>query len=151
MLYIIFNVMNEPCHYRIDLLFLICRISGTSDPYVKFKIDGKQIYKSKTVHKNLNPRWNETFSHPLRDRDSLIEVRVGLLCLNISALSWSNSLFLFTCLSIEFGHVYILHVKFVMTLQVYDKNLTSDEFMGSSTISLRNLELQKWVLNIYFC
>lgn len=32
---------------------------------------------------------------------------------------------------------------FVLTLQVYDKNLTSDDFMGSSTISLRNLELQK--------
>ncbi|XP_013858988.1 multiple C2 and transmembrane domain-containing protein 2 [Austrofundulus limnaeus] len=75
--------------------------SGTSDPYVKFKLDGKQIYKSKTVHKNLNPRWNESFSYPLRDRDQLVEVRV------------------------------------------YDKNLTSDEFMGSSTISLRNLELQK--------
>ncbi|XP_037538806.1 multiple C2 and transmembrane domain-containing protein 2 [Nematolebias whitei] len=75
--------------------------SGTSDPYVKFKLEGKQFYKSKTVHKNLNPRWNESFSHPLRDRDHIVEVRV------------------------------------------YDKNLTSDDFMGSSTISLRNLELQK--------
>ncbi|XP_037834238.1 multiple C2 and transmembrane domain-containing protein 2 isoform X2 [Kryptolebias marmoratus] len=75
--------------------------SGTSDPYVKFKLEGKQFYKSKTVHKNLNPRWNESFSHPLRDRDHLVEVRV------------------------------------------YDKNLTSDYFMGSNTIPLRNLELQK--------
>lgn len=28
-------------------------------------------------------------------------------------------------------------------LQVYDKNFTADDFMGSSTISLKNLELHK--------
>nr|XP_019933866.1 PREDICTED: multiple C2 and transmembrane domain-containing protein 2-like isoform X1 [Paralichthys olivaceus]XP_019933873.1 PREDICTED: multiple C2 and transmembrane domain-containing protein 2-like isoform X1 [Paralichthys olivaceus]XP_019933881.1 PREDICTED: multiple C2 and transmembrane domain-containing protein 2-like isoform X1 [Paralichthys olivaceus] len=75
--------------------------SGTSDPYVKFKLEGKQFYKSKVVYKNLNPRWNESFSHPLRDREHVVEVRV------------------------------------------YDKNRTADEFMGSSTISLKNLELYK--------
>lgn len=31
-----------------------------------------------------------------------------------------------------------------MLLQVYDKNRTADEFMGSSTISLKDLELYKW-------
>ncbi|CAK6951097.1 multiple C2 and transmembrane domain-containing protein 2 [Scomber scombrus] len=75
--------------------------SGTSDPYVKFKLEGKQFYKSKVVYKNLNPRWNESFSHPLRDREHIVEVRV------------------------------------------YDKNRTSDDFMGSSTISLKNLDLYK--------
>uniref|UniRef100_A0A3Q4N5I8 Multiple C2 domains, transmembrane 2a n=1 Tax=Neolamprologus brichardi TaxID=32507 RepID=A0A3Q4N5I8_NEOBR len=75
--------------------------SGTSDPYVKFKIEGKQFYKSKVVYKDLNPRWNESFSHPLRDRECNIEVRV------------------------------------------YDKNRTSDDFMGSGFISLRDLELHK--------
>ncbi|KAM3870613.1 multiple C2 and transmembrane domain-containing protein 2-like [Diretmus argenteus] len=75
--------------------------SGSSDPYVKFKLEGKQFYKSKTVYKNLNPRWNESFSHPLRDREHSVEVRV------------------------------------------YDKNRTADEFMGSGSISLKNLELYK--------
>ncbi|XP_029952381.1 multiple C2 and transmembrane domain-containing protein 2 [Salarias fasciatus] len=75
--------------------------SGTSDPYVKFKLEGKQFYKSKVVYKNLNPRWNESFSHPLRDREHKVEVRV------------------------------------------YDKNRTTDEFMGSSSICLTNLELYK--------
>ncbi|XP_053175888.1 multiple C2 and transmembrane domain-containing protein 2 [Scomber japonicus] len=75
--------------------------SGTSDPYVKFKLEGKQFYKSKVVYKNLNPRWNESFSYPLRDREHIVEVRV------------------------------------------YDKNRTSDDFMGSSTISLKNLDLDK--------
>ncbi|XP_059917229.1 multiple C2 and transmembrane domain-containing protein 2 [Gadus macrocephalus] len=77
------------------------RRSATSDPYVKFKIEGKQFYKSKVVYKSLNPHWNESFSHPLRDKDHGIEARV------------------------------------------YDKNLTSDEFMGSTMISISNLELYK--------
>uniref|UniRef100_A0A3B4UEF1 Multiple C2 and transmembrane domain containing 2 n=1 Tax=Seriola dumerili TaxID=41447 RepID=A0A3B4UEF1_SERDU len=46
--------------------------SGTSDPYVKFKLEGKQFYKSKVVYKNLNPQWNESFSHPLRDREHIV-------------------------------------------------------------------------------
>nr|XP_020499217.1 multiple C2 and transmembrane domain-containing protein 2 [Labrus bergylta] len=75
--------------------------SGTSDPYVKFKLEGKQLYKSKVVYKNLNPRWNESFSYPLRDREHIVDVRV------------------------------------------YDKNRTADEFMGSSMIPLKNLELYK--------
>ncbi|KAM4733529.1 multiple C2 and transmembrane domain-containing protein 2 isoform 2-T2 [Anableps anableps] len=77
------------------------RRSATSDPYVKFKLEGKQFYKSKVVYKDLNPRWNESFSHPLRDRHHDVELRV------------------------------------------YDKNLTADDFLGSSTISLKNLELHK--------
>ncbi|XP_069483745.1 multiple C2 and transmembrane domain-containing protein 1 isoform X3 [Ambystoma mexicanum] len=32
---------------------------GTSDPYVKFKIGGKEVFRSKTRHKNLNPIWEE--------------------------------------------------------------------------------------------
>uniref|UniRef100_A0A3Q2Z0A2 Multiple C2 domains, transmembrane 2a n=1 Tax=Hippocampus comes TaxID=109280 RepID=A0A3Q2Z0A2_HIPCM len=66
---------------------------GTSDPYVKFKLEGKQFYKSKVVYKNLNPRWNEFFSYPLRDREQIVDV--------------------------------------------YDKNLTTDDFMGSMAVPLR--------------
>ncbi|XP_077954030.1 multiple C2 and transmembrane domain-containing protein 2-like isoform X2 [Gasterosteus aculeatus] len=75
--------------------------SGNSDPYVKFKLEGKQFYKSKVIYKTLNPRWNESFSHPLRDREHAVDVRV------------------------------------------YNKNRTADEFMGSSSIILNNLELYK--------
>ncbi|XP_062873797.1 multiple C2 and transmembrane domain-containing protein 1-like [Trichomycterus rosablanca] len=32
---------------------------GTSDPYVKFKIAGKEVFRSKIIHKNLNPVWEE--------------------------------------------------------------------------------------------
>ncbi|XP_061577881.1 multiple C2 and transmembrane domain-containing protein 2 [Cololabis saira] len=74
---------------------------ATIDPYVKFKLEGKQFYKSKVVYKNVNPRWDESFAHPLRDREHIVEVRV------------------------------------------YDKNRTADEFMGSSFISLKDIELNK--------
>ncbi|KAF4804621.1 Multiple C2 and transmembrane domain-containing protein 2 [Turdus rufiventris] len=32
---------------------------GTSDPYVKFKLGRKEVFRSKTVYKNLNPVWEE--------------------------------------------------------------------------------------------
>ncbi|XP_036383287.1 multiple C2 and transmembrane domain-containing protein 1 isoform X10 [Megalops cyprinoides] len=35
---------------------------GTSDPYVKFKIAGKEVFRSRTIHKNLNPVWDEKVS-----------------------------------------------------------------------------------------
>uniref|UniRef100_A0A3P8WCI0 Multiple C2 and transmembrane domain containing 1 n=1 Tax=Cynoglossus semilaevis TaxID=244447 RepID=A0A3P8WCI0_CYNSE len=42
------------------VLFCLSLVSaGTSDPYVKFKIAGKEVFRSKTIHKNLNPVWDE--------------------------------------------------------------------------------------------
>ncbi|XP_076373658.1 multiple C2 and transmembrane domain-containing protein 1-like [Tachypleus tridentatus] len=40
---------------------------GTSDPYVKFKLGGRQLYKSRTIPKTLNPYWDEFFSLPVED------------------------------------------------------------------------------------
>uniref|UniRef100_A0A8C1H094 Multiple C2 domains, transmembrane 2a n=1 Tax=Cyprinus carpio TaxID=7962 RepID=A0A8C1H094_CYPCA len=75
--------------------------TGTSDPFIKFKLDGKNIYKSKVVNKNLNPIWNELFSFPIRDLDQT------------------------------------LHLK------VYDRDLRSNDFMGSSSFPLNKLELDR--------
>ncbi|XP_041966689.1 multiple C2 and transmembrane domain-containing protein 2 [Alosa sapidissima] len=50
--------------------------SGKSDPFVKFQINGKTIYKSKAVSKNLNPAWNESFSFPVRDLEHKLYVKV---------------------------------------------------------------------------
>ncbi|KAI5098254.1 multiple C2 and transmembrane domain-containing protein 2, partial [Silurus meridionalis] len=74
---------------------------GTSDPYVKFRIDGKTVYKSKVVYKNLNPAWNECFSILVRDLEQNVYVKV------------------------------------------YDRDLRSRDFMGSSLIPLSTLELDK--------
>ncbi|KAA0722887.1 Multiple C2 and transmembrane domain-containing protein 2 [Triplophysa tibetana] len=74
---------------------------GTSDPYVKFKLDGKTLYKSKVVYKNLNPVWNESFSFPVRKLDQKLFIKV------------------------------------------YDRDLTTDDFMGSCALVLSELELEK--------
>ncbi|XP_072237123.1 multiple C2 and transmembrane domain-containing protein 2-like isoform X3 [Leuresthes tenuis] len=74
---------------------------GTSDPYVKFKLDGKTIYKSKVVYKNLNPTWNESFSLPVKDLNQKLYIKV------------------------------------------YDRDLTTDDFMGSACVLLSNLETDK--------
>ncbi|XP_061591263.1 LOW QUALITY PROTEIN: multiple C2 and transmembrane domain-containing protein 2-like [Cololabis saira] len=74
---------------------------GTSDPYVKLKLDGKTFYKSKVVYKNLNPAWNESFSLPLKDLNQKIYIKV------------------------------------------YDRDLTTDDFMGSASVLLTDLEIDK--------
>jgi len=55
----------------------MCHVdSGTSDPYVKFKVDGKTCYRSRTVMRNLNPKWDEKFTLMLNDLSTTIDVRV---------------------------------------------------------------------------
>ncbi|XP_068170732.1 multiple C2 and transmembrane domain-containing protein 2-like isoform X2 [Antennarius striatus] len=74
---------------------------GTSDPYVKFKLEGKTFYKSKVVYKDLNPAWNEIFSLPIKDLNQKIYIKV------------------------------------------YDRDLTTDDFMGASSVNLSDLEIDK--------
>lgn len=49
---------------------------GTSDPYVKFKISGKQLYKSRTVNRTLEPYWDEFFTIPVEDVFEPLHIRV---------------------------------------------------------------------------
>ncbi|KAM6426270.1 multiple C2 and transmembrane domain-containing protein 2 [Liasis olivaceus] len=74
---------------------------GTSDPYVKFKLNGKTLYKSKVVYKNLNPVWDETVVLPIQSLDQKLWVKV------------------------------------------YDRDLTSSDFMGSAVLMLHKLELNR--------
>ncbi|XP_037309460.2 multiple C2 and transmembrane domain-containing protein 2-like isoform X1 [Pungitius pungitius] len=74
---------------------------GTSDPYVKFKLDGKTFYKSKVVYKDLNPAWNETFTLPVKDLNQNLYIKV------------------------------------------YDRDLTTDDFMGSAVVRLHDLVIDK--------
>ncbi|XP_034986361.1 multiple C2 and transmembrane domain-containing protein 2 isoform X2 [Zootoca vivipara] len=74
---------------------------GTSDPYVKFQLNGKTLYKSKVIYKNLNPVWNETVIIPIQALDQRLCVKV------------------------------------------YDRDLTSSDFMGSAVVTLGELELNR--------
>ncbi|XP_073446220.1 multiple C2 and transmembrane domain-containing protein 1 isoform X4 [Dendrobates tinctorius] len=49
---------------------------GTSDPYVKFKIGGKEVFRSKTIHKNLNPVWEEKVSLLIENLKEPLYVKV---------------------------------------------------------------------------
>ncbi|XP_025780363.1 multiple C2 and transmembrane domain-containing protein 1 isoform X7 [Puma concolor] len=57
--------LPDPGMYQLDITLrrgqsLAARDrGGTSDPYVKFKIGGKEVFRSKIIHKNLNPIWEE--------------------------------------------------------------------------------------------
>lgn len=53
--------------------------SGTSDPYVKFKQGSRLLFKSRTVHKELNPIFDETFFVPIEDPFQPINVKVNEL------------------------------------------------------------------------
>lgn len=72
---------------------------GTSDPFVKFKMEGKTFYKSKVVYKDLNPTWNETFSLPLKDLNQKMYIKVSISvsccwfwCLTVQMIACSVSL-----------------------------------------------------------
>ncbi|KAG8627318.1 hypothetical protein KVT40_004801 [Elsinoe batatas] len=42
--------------------------NGYSDPFCKFVLDGKEIFKSQVQKKTLHPAWNEFFEVPIRSR-----------------------------------------------------------------------------------
>nr|XP_031529782.1 multiple C2 and transmembrane domain-containing protein 1 isoform X4 [Vicugna pacos] len=57
--------LADPGMYQLDITLkrgqsLAARDrGGTSDPYVKFKVGRKEVFRSKIIHKNLNPVWEE--------------------------------------------------------------------------------------------
>lgn len=51
--------------------------NGFSDPYCKFMLNDKEVFKTKTQKKTLHPAWNEYFEVPVRSRtaaDFLVNV-----------------------------------------------------------------------------
>jgi C2 domain len=42
--------------------------NGLSDPYCKFRLNGKDVFKTKTQKKTLHPAWNEFFEVPISSR-----------------------------------------------------------------------------------
>lgn len=53
-------------------------ISGASDPYVKVKCSGRLLHKSRTVHRDLNPVWDESVTLPIEDPFQPLTIKVYL-------------------------------------------------------------------------
>lgn len=64
--------MNNMGTLRVDVLdaaeLPAADRNGFSDPFCKFKLNGKEVYKTKTQKKTLHPAWNEYFEVPITSR-----------------------------------------------------------------------------------
>ena len=93
--------------------------NGKSDPYVKFSLAGKEV-KSKTISKNLNPRWSEVFTFkgvlkdltaaPLqlrcKDKDTFSSDKLGDASIDLRGLARTDMVELQAQLSTQ-GTVYL--------------------------------------------
>ncbi|KAI8138974.1 hypothetical protein BJV82DRAFT_628590 [Fennellomyces sp. T-0311] len=50
--------------------------SGTSDPYVRVRLDGKSVYKTKTISKTLAPTWEESFVEHIDGHPTAIRFKI---------------------------------------------------------------------------
>ena len=64
--------MNNMGTLRVDVLdaaeLPAADRNGYSDPFCRFKLNGKEVYKTKTQKKTLHPAWNEFFEVPITSR-----------------------------------------------------------------------------------
>ncbi|KAI0390963.1 C2 domain-containing protein [Xylariaceae sp. FL0594] len=64
--------INNMGNLRVDVLdahdLPAADSNGKSDPYVKFELNGNEVFKTKTQKKTLNPVWNEFFEIPVPSR-----------------------------------------------------------------------------------
>ncbi|KAL8923082.1 MAG: hypothetical protein Q9172_003292 [Xanthocarpia lactea] len=64
--------INNQGNLRVDVLdaddLPAADRNGYSDPYCKFDLNGKEIYKTKIQKKTLHPAWNEYFECPIGSR-----------------------------------------------------------------------------------
>ncbi|XP_045470133.1 multiple C2 and transmembrane domain-containing protein isoform X3 [Harmonia axyridis] len=63
-------------HLRRGLRLTAMDKNGLSDPYVKFKVSGNLLYKSKTISRDLNPNWDEHFTVPIEDPFNPLQIKV---------------------------------------------------------------------------
>lgn len=67
-----FQKKKEEALYEIECFV----VSGASDPYVKVKCSGRLLHKSRTVHRDLNPVWDESVTLPIEDPFQALTIKV---------------------------------------------------------------------------
>ncbi|XP_015190814.1 PREDICTED: multiple C2 and transmembrane domain-containing protein 1 isoform X2 [Polistes dominula] len=63
-------------HIRRGANLLAMDRCGASDPYVKIKSSGRLLHKSRTVHRDLNPVWDESVTLPIEDPFQPLTIKV---------------------------------------------------------------------------
>ncbi|CAG9568661.1 unnamed protein product, partial [Danaus chrysippus] len=118
-------------------------LSGTSDPYVKFKVAGRLLHKSRIVYRDLNPVWDECFTVPIEDPFLPVQLKVfdydwglqddfmGVCHLDLTALELGRSQDLVLCLrdpnkptNQDLGEI-------VLNVTLYPKSQEDKEQVGS--------------------
>lgn len=64
-----------------EFFCLLVLLAGSSDPYVKFEMAGRDVFRSRTVRKNLNPVWNHKTTLVTHNLGEPLHVKV---CTHIS-------------------------------------------------------------------
>jgi len=125
------TVSRPPLYYELRIKLnegknlAVRDLSGTSDPYAKFLLNGQNVYKSKIIFKNLNPQWNEEFTIKLLP----------------SSLGYSDSVNSFLQRSENAQLEYFLS-KFQLKVFVYDydRGFLSDDLIGYGIVDLNQLK-----------
>ncbi|KAI4504174.1 hypothetical protein M0802_000645 [Mischocyttarus mexicanus] len=104
---------------------------GASDPYVKIKSSGRLLHKSRTVHRDLNPVWDESVTLPIEDPFQPLTIKVEQL--------ENQSIDLLICLSCCFFSTSKRPSTFRQVFD-YDWGL-QDDFMGAAQLDLTQFDL----------
>ena len=127
-------------------------LCGTSDPYVKFQLNGNSVFKSKIVLKNLNPAWNEEFV--LKLTPSLIKEitfaddkqqpqhQQRQMSESTSLVSWTHTKTSFSesCLTSAQLEFFLSKFKLKMFVYDYDRGFLNDDLIGYANIDLSLLK-----------
>lgn len=110
-----------------------CSLSGSSDPYVKFKLAGKEVFRSRTIHKNLNPVWDQKTTLIIDSLSEPLYVKVRATTEVFHCCRWTQ------------GSLGVCVGVCVVPLQVFDYDFgLQDDFMGSAYLQLDSLEQQRY-------
>ncbi len=103
-------------------------LSGTSDPYAKFLLNGQNVYKSKIIFKNLNPQWHEEFT---------IKLLPSLLGYSDSVSSFNNSTIKSESAQLEY---FLSKFQLKVFVYDYDRGFLSDDLIGYGIVGLAQLK-----------
>ncbi|CAB1318757.1 unnamed protein product [Coregonus sp. 'balchen'] len=127
-------------------------LAGTSDTYVKFKMRGKEVFRSKTIHKNLNPVWDvgtkllvDSLQEPLYVKRLLFILVLLCLSLSCSGRTWAQRKLPCDVISLKQSESFdcsdrkLLQVPQDISQNATRLDLSSNRIKKLSSTSFRNL------------